>query len=88
MYIELGLGLSQHHVIDDYIDVTISLIKNVLLVVVIYLSVYVLYKAGAQKRKSTKRSVLHNKLLVTLYAVWGACFSALNKCIAIFHQPH
>ena len=38
-------------------------------------------------RGLTRRFTLH-KLLVTLYAVWRARFSAPNKCIVIFHPPH
>ena len=40
-----------------------------------------------QNRKLTRRFTLY-KSLVTLYAIWRARSSALNKCIIIFHPPH
>ena len=41
----------------------------------------------AQNRKLTRRFTLY-KSLVTLYTIWRARSSALNKCITIFHPPH
>ncbi len=40
----------------------------------------------SQNRKLTRRFTQY-KLRVTLYTIWRARFSSLNKCIVIFHLP-